>query len=131
MRVHALPFDSRVGSQKASVKSGWHYSAKPEVIFISARGLPIEKHCSSPAARRRWEDGTRFALVFEEAVKRSNKKPQVMPLLNSSARKFAGNYLVFTRHGEADGVDILKVREVIRHAGIATAPRLFDGARRW
>ena len=49
-----------------------------------------------------------------------------MPTLqtNNPTRKLAGKYLTFTLQGEAYGIDVLKVREIIRHANITSVPQM-------
>src|SRR5450756_1193899 len=49
-----------------------------------------------------------------------------MPILQTGipARKFAGKYLTFTLQGEAYGIDVLKIREIIRHAHITSVPQM-------
>jgi purine-binding chemotaxis protein CheW len=51
-----------------------------------------------------------------------------IPTLNSSAagvtRTLAGKYLTFTLHGESYGIDVLKVREIIRHSSITAVPQM-------
>ena len=41
-----------------------------------------------------------------------------------AARSLAGKYLTFTLHGESYGIDVLKVREIIRHITITAVPQM-------
>jgi chemotaxis signal transduction protein len=42
--------------------------------------------------------------------------------LPGPARELAGKYLTFNLPGGAYGIDVLKVREIIRHANITSRP---------
>ena len=44
-------------------------------------------------------------------------------------RSLAGKYLTFTLHGESYGIDVLKVREIIRHITITAVPQMPDYIR--
>jgi purine-binding chemotaxis protein CheW len=49
------------------------------------------------------------------------------PSLDSAAvatRTLAGKYLTFTLHGESYGIDVLKVREIIRQSNITAVPQV-------
>jgi len=52
-------------------------------------------------------------------------------LLNTAAvgKNLAGKYLTFTLHRESYGVDVLKVREIIRLANITAVPQMPDYVR--
>jgi len=41
-----------------------------------------------------------------------------------ASRSLAGKYLTFTLHGESYGIEVLKVREIIRHASITAMPQV-------
>ncbi len=42
----------------------------------------------------------------------------------AAAAALAGKYLTFTLHDESYGIDVLKVREIIRHAAITPVPQM-------
>ena len=47
----------------------------------------------------------------------------------NAAASLAGKYLTFTLQGESYGVDVLKVREIIRHITITAVPQMPDYIR--
>jgi len=51
---------------------------------------------------------------------------QVLP---NSAQRLEGKYLIFDVHGESYGIDVLKVREIIRLADITPVPQMPDYVR--
>jgi len=44
----------------------------------------------------------------------------------TASRKLAGKYLTFTIQGESYGVEVLKVREIIRHLAVTAVPQMPD-----
>ena len=42
----------------------------------------------------------------------------------TGSRQLAGKYLTFSLHQESYGIDVLKVREIIRHTTITTVPQM-------
>ncbi|HTB82376.1 MAG TPA: chemotaxis protein CheW [Candidatus Sulfotelmatobacter sp.] len=42
----------------------------------------------------------------------------------AASQTLAGKYLTFTLHTESYGIDVLKVREIIRHAAITPVPQM-------
>jgi purine-binding chemotaxis protein CheW len=49
--------------------------------------------------------------------------------VNPAATSLAGKYLTFNLHGESYGIEVLKVREIIRHLNITTVPQMPDYIR--
>jgi purine-binding chemotaxis protein CheW len=47
----------------------------------------------------------------------------------AASRTLAGKYLTFTLHRESYGIDVLKVREIIRLTSITTVPQMPDYVR--
>lgn len=47
----------------------------------------------------------------------------------TSTAKLAGKYLTFTLHGESYGIDVLKVREIIRQTEITSVPQMPEYVR--
>jgi purine-binding chemotaxis protein CheW len=47
-------------------------------------------------------------------------------LETTASRQPAGKYLTFTLHDESYGIDVLKVREIIRHTTITVVPQMPD-----
>ena len=41
-----------------------------------------------------------------------------------TAKSLNGKYLTFTLHHESYGIDVLKVREIIRHSNITAVPQM-------
>ena len=50
--------------------------------------------------------------------------PQSLEQPASAARKLAGKYLTFKLEGGSYGIDVLKVREIIRHSNITGMPQM-------
>ena len=48
---------------------------------------------------------------------------------SAGTRQLAGKYLTFTLHGESYGIDVLKVREIIRLINITAVPQMPDYVR--
>ena len=49
---------------------------------------------------------------------------QTLEPASISTRQLAGKYLTFTLHGESYGIDVLKVREIIRLTNITVVPQM-------
>lgn len=49
---------------------------------------------------------------------------EVLQRATAEARQSAGKYLTFTLHGESYGIDVLKVREIIRSTTITPVPQM-------
>ena len=49
--------------------------------------------------------------------------------VNAAAASLAGKYLTFTLQAESYGIDVLKVREIIRHITITAVPQMPDYIR--
>ena len=54
---------------------------------------------------------------------------QALFVAKTENRGLAGKYLTFTLHGESYGIDVLKVREIIRHAAITPVPQMPEYVR--
>jgi purine-binding chemotaxis protein CheW len=44
--------------------------------------------------------------------------------IKTESHSAAGKYLTFTLHNESYGIDVLKIREIIRHAAITPVPQM-------
>ena len=57
---------------------------------------------------------------------RAQKTPmtETTPRTKALNHALAGKYLTFTLHHESYGIDVLKVREIIRHAAITSVPQM-------
>jgi purine-binding chemotaxis protein CheW len=53
----------------------------------------------------------------------------IQPLETTTSRSKAGKYLTFSLHNESYGIDVLKVREIIRHLNITAVPQMPDYVR--
>lgn len=54
---------------------------------------------------------------------------QALEQVSSDVRKLAGKYLTFTLHQESYGIDVLKVREIIRLTNITAVPQMPEYVR--
>jgi len=50
--------------------------------------------------------------------------PEAILETETARRKLAGKYLTFTLHCESYGIDVLRVREIIRQANITSMPQM-------
>ncbi len=58
-------------------------------------------------------------------TKRDKSMPtQTLEAASRTTPKLAGKYLTFTLHGESYGIDVLKVREIIRLTSITAVPQM-------
>jgi len=54
---------------------------------------------------------------------------QALLVPDTAKHTLAGKYLTFTLHGESYGIEVLKVREIIRHAAITPVPQMPEHVR--
>jgi purine-binding chemotaxis protein CheW len=64
-----------------------------------------------------------------DAPNKNNMATQPMEHASTGTRQLAGKYLTFILHDESYGIDVLKVREIIRLTTITAVPQMPDYVR--
>jgi purine-binding chemotaxis protein CheW len=84
----------------------------------ATRGMPLHRRAMVRVGR--WQTRWLSKLIKNHGAMTATAEPTV----TTSTQRLAGKYLTFTLQSESYGIDVLKVREIIRLTSITTVPQM-------